>query len=353
MLDIVVSMKRVMIWLRHGALVVEWLLGVIWYLMTFWIPRKKAHPVADVYNAIHHPGGIYLFGRVMALRVMTAPKAEDGKWVNFKRMASNWFTLDFPNARVEVKMGDRVITVRSNKEGYFELHDTCDEEIKSIEVSLPMHGYSAKVDLIGAREHKDFVIISDVDDTLMETGSISMGKMLETTLLGNSLTRELVPGVGELVTELNAGGDHPVFYVTSSPWNLANFLKRIFRRAQLPDGGLFMTNWGLTPEQWLTPSHDLHKRQAIDEVASWYPKAKFILIGDDSQRDPEIYAATLESYGTDKVSAILIRSVSGGLRANEVREKYKAVNAKYGESIATIANSADEMRAILQSKELL
>ena len=141
--------------------------------------------------------------------------------------------------------------------------------------------------------------------------------------------------------------------MTSSPWNLANFLKRIFRRAQLPDGGLFMTNWGLTPEQWLTPSHDLHKRQAIDEVASWYPKAKFILIGDDSQRDPEIYAAALEFYGTDKVSAILIRSVSGGLRANEVREKYKAVNAKHGESIATIANSADEMRTILQSKKLL
>ena len=68
MIGLVVSMKRLIIWLRHGALVVEWLLGVIWYLMTFWIPRKKAHPVADVYNAIQHPGGIYLFGRVMALR---------------------------------------------------------------------------------------------------------------------------------------------------------------------------------------------------------------------------------------------------------------------------------------------
>ncbi|PQJ30006.1 hypothetical protein BSZ32_16985 [Rubritalea profundi] len=353
MIGLVVSMKRLIIWLRHGALVVEWLLGVIWYLMTFWIPRKKAHPVADVYNAIQHPGGIYLFGRVMALRVMTAPKAKDDKWVNFKRMASNWFTLDFPNARVEVKMGNRVITVRSNKEGYFELHDTCDEEIKSVQVSLPNHGYSAEVELIGSREFKDLVIISDVDDTLMETGSISMGKMLETTLFGNSLTRELVPGVGSLVTELNRGGEHPVFYVTSSPWNLANFLKRIFHRAQLPDGGLFMTNWGLTPEQWLTPSHDIHKRQAIDEVASWYPQAKFVLIGDDSQRDPEIYAAALESYGAEKVLAILIRSVSGTLRANEVRAKYKTVNAKYGDSTANIAKSADEMRTILQTKGLL
>ncbi|MEO1856558.1 MAG: phosphatase domain-containing protein [Rubritalea sp.] len=342
-----------MIWLRHGALVLEWLLGVIWYLVTFWIPRKKAHPVADVYNALHHPKGIYLFGRVMALRVMTAPKAEDGKWENFKRMASNWFTLDFPNARVEVKIGDRVITIRSNKEGYFELHDTCDENITSVMVSLPNHGYSAEVDLIGSRDYKDMVIISDVDDTLMETGSVSMGKMLETTLFGNSLTRELVPGVGGLVSQLNCNGAHPVFYVTSSPWNLANFLKRVFQRAKLPDGGLFMTNWGLTPEQWLTPSHDQHKRQAIDEVASWYPDAKFILIGDDSQRDPEIYAAALEAYGSDFVLAILIRSVSGALRANEVRSKYESVNDEYGDFTANIAKDASEMRIILQTKGVL
>jgi phosphatidate phosphatase APP1 len=345
-------MKRLIVFLRHGALVLEWLLGVIWYLMTFWIPRKKADPVADVYNAIHHPGGIYLFGRVMAIRVMSAPKPEDGKWVNFKRMASNWFTLDFPNARVEVKMGDRVITVRANKEGYFELHDACEEVLESVEVHLPQHGYRAEVPLVGSDQQTPLVIISDVDDTLMETGSISMGKMLETTLFGNSLTRELVPGVAELISELHDSGKHPVFYVTSSPWNLANFLKRVFRRAELPSGGLFMTNWGLTPEQWLTPSHDVHKRESIDEVASWYSEANFVLLGDDSQRDPEIYAKALRAYGADRVKSILIRSVSGELRANEVRDDFQAVNAKFGE-IAYVVKHADEMRGILVKQGLL
>ncbi|MGJ8672447.1 phosphatase domain-containing protein [Rubritalea sp.] len=352
MLEPIYSMKGLIVWLRHGALVVEWLLGVIWYLMTFWIPRKKADPVADVYNAILHPGGIYLFGRVMALRVMPAPKPEDGKWVNFKRMASNWFTLDFPHARVEIKMGERVIRVRSNKEGYFELHDACEGNIDSVEVHLPQHGYRSEVPLVGSNQQTPLVIISDVDDTLMETGSISMGKMLETTLFGNLLTRELVPGVSELVTELHDGGKHPVFYVTSSPWNLANFLKRIFRRANLPAGGLFMTKWGLTPEQWLTPSHDVHKREAIDEVTSWYSEASFILLGDDSQRDPEIYSKALRFYGAERVKSILIRSVSGSLRANEVREKFKKLNAEYGE-IAHVVKNSETMREILQTQDLL
>lgn len=345
-------MKRLIVWLRHGALVLEWLMGVIWYLMTFWIPRKKADPVAEVYNAILHPGGIYLFGRVMALRVMTAPKPEDGKWVNFKRMASNWFTLDFPNARVEVRIGKRLVTVRCNKEGYFELHDSCEKEVASVEVHLPQHGYRADVPLVGNNQKTTQVIISDVDDTLMETGSISMGKMLETTLFGNSLTRELVPGVSELIHELHEGGKHPVFYVTSSPWNLANFLKRIFERAKLPTGGLFMTNWGLTPEQWLTPSHDEHKRDAIDEVAHWYGKAKFVLVGDDSQRDPEIYAKALEDFGVERVSVILIRSVSGELRSSEVKEGFKVLNRRFGE-IAHVVSDAEQMREILQNKRIL
>lgn len=341
-----------MIWLRHGALVVEWFLGVLWYIATFWIPRKKAHPVADVYNAILHPGGIYLFGRVMALRVMSAPKAEDGNWVNFKRMASNWFTLDFPHAKVDIQIGDRLITVRSNKEGYFEFHDSSLEPVSSVTVSLPQHGYTSEVALLGSRDEASLVIISDVDDTIMETGSISMAKMLETTLFGNSLTRELVPGTAELVSDLHANGDHPVFYVTSSPWNLANFLKRIFHRANLPQGGLFMTNWGLTPEQWLTPSHDVHKRDSIGEVAKWYPNAKFVLIGDDSQRDPEIYMEALKEHGADKVLSILVRSVSGHQRANEVREAFNRLEDDYGKR-AFIMDSALMMRNELEKLGIL
>ena len=179
-----------------------------------------------------------------------------------------------------------------------------------------------------------------------------MTKMLETTLFGNSLTRELVPGTAELVTELSSNGDHPVFYVTSSPWNLANFLKRIFNRANLPQGGLFMTNWGLTPEQWLTPSHDVHKRDSIGEVAKWYPKAKFVLIGDDSQRDPEIYAEALRCYGADRVASILIRSVSGQQRANEVREAFSILDEEFGKR-AAIMDSALQMRNQLEYQGLI
>ena len=324
-------MRRIMIWLRHGALVIEWLMGVIFYLLTFWIPRNKAEPVAHVYNAISHPKGLYLFGRVMALRVMSAPKPEDGKWENFKRMASNWFTLDFPHARVEVKVGQRLITVRSNKEGYFELHDTLDAGVGEIEVSLPQHGYTASVALTDSRKAPNYVVICDVDDTVVETGSISMMKMLETTLFGNLHTREIVPAVPELVSDLHQNLGCPVFYVTSSPWNLARFLKQVFRRAQLPVGGLYMTNWGLTPEQWLTPSHDEHKRESIDEVASWYEDVPFILIGDDSQRDPEIYTKALKDYGSDRVKAIMIRNVAGTLRGMEVRQDFELLNEEFGE----------------------
>ena len=40
-----------------------------------------------------------------------------------------------------------------------------------------------------------------------------------------------------------------------------------------------------------------------------FPKQRFILLGDNSQKDPEIYAAVANKY-PDRITAIYIRNIS-------------------------------------------
>lgn len=333
-------MKLGMIWLRRGLLVIEWFLTLITGRIMRLIPRREQEPMIEVFTAVETPAGWFVKGRILAERKLVPPKPEDGRWINFKRMASQWFTKEIPRARISIIAESREIELISDSEGYFE-HQGHDS-VANLTIKLPEHAVAREISLTGNRLTTSPVVISDVDDTLMETGAVSLGKMLKTTLFGNSLTRELVKGMPELFRELRSDRDTVFYYVTSSPWNLAAFLKRVFDRVGLPEGGLFMTDWGLTPEQWVTPSHDVHKRVAIDRVARWHQDSEIILFGDDSQKDPEIYVKVLEAY-EDRIKAIFIRSVAGAERKRQTTRLFE----QYGANNCYVVDSPEEINAIL------
>lgn len=334
--------------IRRLILMIEWILSIIWGALSKLLPFRKIKPVVEIFNAVKFPHngkcGAWIFGRVLSEKKLIPPKPEDSGWINFKRMSSQWFTREIPKTGVTVTIGEVKHLVRSDKEGYFEVlaHDASGK----FHVSLDDYTYNAEFKPTGSDVKPKHVIITDIDDTLLETGAISLGKMIKTTLLGNSLTRELVPGMSELINELHDHSSNPVFYVTSSPWNLHGFLGRIFIRAKLPKGGIFMTDWGLTPKQWLTPSHDEHKGDAIRRISEWYADSSFILFGDDSQKDHHIYADYILS-NPDKVKAAFIRSVSGKETTQKVQTLMDEVNRELGRDVMFTFSSAEEIRARL------
>ena len=56
-------------------------------------------------------------------------------------------------------------------------------------------------------------------------------------------------------------------------------------------------------------SHKDHKSGIIREILDTYPWMKFILVGDSSQEDPEIYSAIVAEY-PHRILAVYIRDVS-------------------------------------------
>ena len=298
--------------LRLLAVAVEAFLEKVQRAVRIWQGRTRLPLTIKKHNALRLPGGVILQGRVLAARRLRRPRVDDSAWVNLGRMLRHWLAEEEPYALVEAQCAGVIHETTTNEDGYFEVFFDHPEAFaaSSIEWRLP-YGTSDKwrrTGILVANPEFEHLVISDVDDTIIQTNAISIWKMVRTTLFGNVLTRQVFPGVSEFYRTLGGNGN-PFFYVTSSPWNLRGFLQSVFERNELPKGGFFMTHWHLDKEGWFAKSHRGHKSAAIRIIFDWYPGKPAVLIGDNGQKDPEIYHEVAANH-PGRVRIILIRDVT-------------------------------------------
>jgi len=104
-----------------------------------------------------------------------------------------------------------------------------------------------------------------------------------------------------------AGKEAACFYVSSSPWNLYEYLMAVFVRTQLPLGPFFLRDLGVSRTQFITGTHGDHKTDAIETILDANPHLKFTLVGDTGQHDPHIYADIVQRFPNRILQVILRR----------------------------------------------
>jgi phosphatidate phosphatase APP1 len=194
---------------------------------------------------------------------------------------------------------------RSDAEGYVRLELPRGEHHRGWnEVHLEIEGLPATRTgfpvLVPPREAR-LGVISDVDDTMMRTGAYSLWRNLWTTFTGSALTREVFADAVELVARLHDGAN-PVFYVSSSPWNLHHFLDAVFARVELVPGPMFLRDLGLTGAR----GHGDHKGAAIDAILAANPGLPFVLIGDTGQKDAFVYRDAIRRH-PGRIERVILR----------------------------------------------
>ncbi|WP_235324571.1 phosphatase domain-containing protein [Pedobacter lusitanus] len=99
------------------------------------------------------------------------------------------------------------------------------------------------------------------------------------------------------------------FYVSSSEWNLYDYLVSTFSFNQLPEGS-FLLNQIKRWKDLLKTGKTGHegKLMRIMRIIDAFPNQKFILFGDNSQRDTEIYTTIAIKY-PESIEAIYIRNI--------------------------------------------
>ena len=93
-------------------------------------------------------------------------------------------------------------------------------------------------------------MISDLDDTVVRSSATSVLKMAWIVARHNAHTRLPFEGVAAFYTALRLGPDsgssNPVFYVSSSPWNIYDMLVDFLNVHGVPYGPLFLKDWSLS-----------------------------------------------------------------------------------------------------------
>lgn len=164
-----------------------------------------------------------------------------------------------------------------------------------------------------------FGVISDIDDTVMQTKAWSTRKNLWTSVTGSVGSRYVFPDTATLLKLMAgsmSGRKNPVFYVSSSPWNLHGFLEAVFTANGVVRGPKFLRDFGIDHTKMVVGTHGNHKGQAIDTILAANPDLPFYLIGDSGQHDPQVYhAAVLRHPG--RIKGVYIRTPEDTLDDDE------------------------------------
>ncbi|KAI8600116.1 hypothetical protein EDD21DRAFT_306981, partial [Dissophora ornata] len=148
-------------------------------------------------------------------------------------------------------------------------------------------------------------IISDIDDTIKETGVIAGTKVI----LRNTFLKDMqeVEGMADVYRAWWDQGA-AVHYVSNSPWQLIPSLLEFFQKYKFPLGSAHLRlHDSMLKTYFATPGEN--KRRVIKEILRDFPKRKFILVGDSAEIDMEIYTDIAVEY-PEQIFRIFIRDIS-------------------------------------------
>lgn len=250
--------------------------------------------------------------------------ASDPAWRNALNMLRRLRPDPIPHASVRASVGASSFELEADDEGFVRAWVELPTPLRAggrvpITLALPdATGEEPTAPVIQATgeaivPHREaaFGVISDIDDTIIQSHVTDFVRAARTVLLGNARTRLPFPGVAAFYRAL-AGGGHggnPFFFVSSSPWNLHDMIAEFMTLQGIPAGPLLLRDWDLGLSLVRRSAHHGHKGGQVREILAAYPSLPFILIGDSGEQDPEIYRTVVHDH-PDRILAVYIRDVS-------------------------------------------
>jgi len=287
------------------------------------------------YRGFGSPTEVWLKGRVLRQRDLSTPSDNDTFWQNLLATYQRFESDDVPGVTVRVDAFGVTYTTVTDENGYFDLTINPPNDLPPGRAWFPVtyaldgvmqptgeevvkNGY-----LLVSPLYSQFGVISDIDDTVLVTDATNLLQTAHLTFLGNAYTRLPFAGIAAFYRALQSGPVttlfNPIYFVSSSPWNLYDFLVDFFRIQGIPKGPILLRDLRLSADMLSSEGHHTHKLAMIRKVLDVNPQLPFVLIGDSGQQDPEIYAQVVRE-NPGRILAIYIRDVSEDRRDEDVRE---------------------------------
>jgi phosphatidate phosphatase APP1 len=287
-------------------------------------PKHPDKVILLPYRGYGNRERIVLPGRVLEDERIRPARAGERRWRNFAAFLNRIESDEVPFAPLLARFNGAEARLRADREGYFRVElgpGPRNAGWHEVALSIPNTTVKATGRVLVPPDNAQFAVVSDIDDTVVYSHVMSKVRMLLTVAFSNAYTRKPFEGVAAFYRALHAGRN-PFFYVSKSPWNLYVPLAEYLELQALPEGPLFLRNFGLRMPRD-------HKCVAISALLAAYPKLPFILIGDSGENDPEVYRDIVRRH-PNRVRVIYIRSVNRRPERLAAIEKLIAEVAKTG-----------------------
>lgn len=284
----------------------------------------------DVYRGHGTPERLFVRGRVLE-ETGTAPvRGEAGRIRNVLNTLHRMESDEVPGARLRLSAAGAETDVETDREGYFSAElrpatslDPGWHEVRAELLDSPARqtGVRATGEILVPAPDSEFGVVSDLDDTVVQTGARNKLTHARILFQRNALSHVPFPGIDEFYRQLRVGPDgrgaNPVFYVSRSAWNLYDLFVEFLDAHGMPEGPLHMQDAAIVEPR----SEQLGKRhtkvESIGHILDAHPGLSLVLVGDSGQDDPEIYREVALSH-PDRIRAVYVRDVTPPERDREV-----------------------------------
>jgi len=310
---------------------------------------QSGNVVVQTYRGYGSEQHIFLMGRVFREPSKVRPRGQGLRhqlrmiW----RLMRAW---GIENVELSARFGKAEKTIRTDRDGYFRLDLALPEPPPSDrswhQVTLRLEdpiAIEVEGEVFIPRSNCRFVVISDIDDTVMHTGVANKLMMMRRLFAEGADSRTAFPGMASFLRALHQGRQlddaNPMLYVSRAPWAIYGVLDRFFNHHDIPVGPiLFLRDWGLTLQHPLPRRGKGHKISLIRQMIDHYDGLPFILIGDSGQRDPEIYVEIVRCF-PNRINTVYIRDVSDDPQRHQAIKRMAADLAENGSSLLLASDS--------------
>jgi len=282
---------------------------------------KRGVVTVKVYHGYGHEHNLNVSGHVLAGKPTTPSKYSNNPIRNILHLVKLFLVKPVPFVPLRLHWESQQFQTKTGKDGFFKFEWTSN-------TFVPAGWHSVTVDLLDAAggvaatgvgkifvpHSTQYAFISDIDDTVLVSHSATTGKRLKVLFTKNPRSRKTFADLARYyhllsIAHTEASVFNPFFYVSSSEWNLYEDLNEFFKHNELPKGAFLLSpikKW----HQLFKTGQTKHqgKLVRIVRIMETFPKQRFVLLGDNSQKDPEIYATIANKY-PDNVVAIYLRNI--------------------------------------------
>ncbi|SFQ59519.1 App1 family protein [Hymenobacter arizonensis] len=291
--------------------------------------RLTRQPTLKLYRGFGSPTCVVMQGHAFRQSPLARRYNRVNFWANAWGLLRLFLVRPWADVPVRVTVAGQTAGARTDADGFFRFE-------LELPAPLPAGWHPALAELLDANTgarlahataevhvpyETPYAFISDIDDTFLVSHSATRWQRLWVLLSRNARSRAPFADVAAHYQWLAQAGPatparpNAFFYVSSSEWNLYDFIMEFADLNRMPKG-VFQLSQLKRLSQLRQTGQNKHatKLDRIVRIFAACPGMRFVLLGDDSQHDPGIYEAVVKRF-PGRVRAVYIRQVHARGRA--------------------------------------